>query len=123
VTRMKGNWLKSTSHLDLVGSFRPSMREADDDCLRDARVAVDTLTAFKESGDLCVPLARGVVAKEQISLLSDLAAGTAAQTWAAPRPNRTVFKSVGVAHADLAVAEYLFERDSLSLLKKSIPHH
>jgi ornithine cyclodeaminase/alanine dehydrogenase-like protein (mu-crystallin family) len=27
-----------------------------------------------------------------------------------PRPRRTVFKSVGVAHADLAAAQFLFER-------------
>jgi ornithine cyclodeaminase/alanine dehydrogenase-like protein (mu-crystallin family) len=28
-----------------------------------------------------------------------------------PRPHRTVFESVGVAHADLAVARQLFERN------------
>jgi ornithine cyclodeaminase/alanine dehydrogenase-like protein (mu-crystallin family) len=31
---------------------------------------------------------------------------------AAPRPARTVFKSVGVAQADLAVARQLFERNA-----------
>jgi ornithine cyclodeaminase len=79
------------------------MREADDDCMRGAFIVVDTLTALTQSGDLSEPLARGVMAKEDISLLSDLIAAEPA----APRPHRTVFKSVGVAHADLAVAEYL----------------
>ncbi len=100
---IKGRWLKSRCHLDLVGSFTPSMREADDDCMRGAFIVVDTLTALTQSGDLSEPLARGVMAKEDISLLSDLIAAEPA----APRPHRTVFKSVGVAHADLAVAEYL----------------
>jgi alanine dehydrogenase len=102
---VQGRWLKSRCHLDLVGSFTPSMREADDDCMRGAFIAVDTLTALTQSGDLSEPLARGVIAKDDISLLSDLIAAKSA----APRPHKTVFKSVGVAHADLAVAEHLFD--------------
>ena len=34
---VKGAWLKPGTHIDLVGSFRPDMREADDDCVRRAR--------------------------------------------------------------------------------------
>jgi ornithine cyclodeaminase/alanine dehydrogenase-like protein (mu-crystallin family) len=105
---IKGVWLKSTCHLDLVGSFKPDMREADDDCMRDAFIAVDTLAALEESGDLIVPLERGVLAKQAISLLNTLVARNSA----APRAGKTVFKSVGVAHADLAVAEHLFERST-----------
>jgi ornithine cyclodeaminase/alanine dehydrogenase-like protein (mu-crystallin family) len=106
---IKGRWLKSRCHLDLVGSFRPDMREADDDCMRGAFIAVDTLSALTQSGDLSQPLARGVITKNDISLLGELIAAKSA----APRPPRTVFKSVGVAHADLAVAEYLFERSGV----------
>jgi alanine dehydrogenase len=108
---IKGVWLRSTCHMDLVGSFKPEMREADDDCMRDAFIAVDTLAALEESGDLIDPLARGVIAKEGILLLNNLLA----QKSAAPRARKTVFKSVGVAHADLAVAEYLFERSTLGV--------
>jgi alanine dehydrogenase len=106
---LQGRWLKSRCHLDLVGSFRPDMREADDDCMRGAFIAVDTLSALTQSGDLSQPLARGVIAKDDISLLGELIAAKSA----APRPRKTVFKSVGVAHADLAVAEYLFERSGV----------
>jgi len=105
---VRGAWLKSHCHLDLVGSFRPGMREADDDCLRSAVVAVDTLTALDESGDLSQPLARGVITRDRIALLGELIAAPAAA-----RSARTVFKSVGVAHADLAVAEQLAERSAL----------
>ena len=100
---IKGSWLKSPCHLDLVGSFTPDMREADDDCMRGAFIAVDTLTALTQSGDLSRPLERGIIQKGDITLLSDLIAAESA----APRRHKTVFKSVGVAHADLAVAEYL----------------
>jgi alanine dehydrogenase len=104
-----GPWLKSTCHLDLVGSFTPNMREADDDCMRGALIAVDTLAALKDSGDLIVPLARGVMAKESISLLNELVARPLEK----PRPHKTVFKSIGVAHADLAVALEFYERNNV----------
>jgi ornithine cyclodeaminase len=101
-----GRWLKPQCHLDLVGSFRPNMRESDDDCMRGAFIAVDTMDALEASGDLREPLARGVMAKDGIALLGELIAARPA----GPRPHRTVFKSVGVALADLAVAEQLVER-------------
>ena len=87
------------------------MREADDDCLEGALIAVDTLAALQESGDLIGPLARGIVARQDISLLGALIATKTA----APRPSRTVFKSVGVAQADLVVARQLFERNAPGL--------
>ena len=103
---VQGAWLKSDCHLDLVGSFKPTMREADDACMRAAFIVVDTLAALEESGDLVEPLARGVIARGDIASLGGLIASKAVP----PRPCRTVFKSVGGAHADLAAAEYLFER-------------
>jgi alanine dehydrogenase len=103
---IKGVWLKSNCHLDLVGSFKPTMREGDDECMRGALIAVDTRSALKESGDLIDPLARGVIATDDISLLGDLIAARPATPTL-----KTVFKSVGVAHADLAVAEQLYERN------------
>jgi alanine dehydrogenase len=103
---IKGLWLKSVRHLDLVGSFKPAMREADDECLRGACIAVDTPAALQESGDLIHPLANGIIDLAGINLLSDLAA----RTVRSPRADRSVFKSVGVAHADLAAAQHLLER-------------
>ena len=105
-----GAWLKADCHLDLVGSFKPAMREADDACMRGAFIVVDTLAALENSGDLTQPLARGVIAPHEIASLSGLLASNSI----ARRARRTVFKSVGVAHADLAAAEYLYERRRLN---------
>ncbi len=99
-----GAWLKSHCHLDLIGSFKPAMREADDACVRDAYIVVDTLAALEESGDLAAPLANGSIRESQIALLNVQAAHKSF----ALRADKTVFKSVGVAHADLAAAEYIY---------------
>jgi ornithine cyclodeaminase len=106
---LRGAWLKAGAHVDLVGSFSPDDREADDGVMRGARIFVDTREgALAEAGDLIQPLARGVIAPSDIAgELSDLCAGriagreTAAET--------TVFKSVGAALEDLVAAQLLLE--------------
>ncbi len=87
------------------------MREADDECLRGAFVTVDTRAALYESGDLIGPLARGVIADKDIHLLGELIVpGRVTHP-----PCRSVFKSVGVSRADLAAAEFVYERQMLAL--------
>ena len=42
---IKGEWLKPGTHLDLVGSFTPTMRETDNEALQRANVFVDVKAA------------------------------------------------------------------------------
>lgn len=98
-----GRALQPGSHLDLIGSFTPQMREADDDAFRGASVWVDTDEALHKSGDLLGPLQRGVLRPEDVrGTLEGLARGTAPGRRSAGE--RTVFKSVGTALEDLAAA-------------------
>lgn len=102
---VRGNWLAPGAHLDLVGGFTRSMREADDAALARARIAVDTYAgALAEAGDLIVPLERGVIARENVlAELAELARGERVVRTASAQI--TLFKSVGTALADLAAAE------------------
>ncbi len=107
---IQGAWLKPGQHLDLVGSFRPHMREADDDTLRRASLYCDTRAgATKESGDLAGPLARGIIAPEDIR--ADLFDLHRPGAWVRQSADEiTLFKSVGHALQDLAAAVLAFER-------------
>ena len=100
---MMGDWLKPGSHLDLVGAFNLSMREADDTALQRARVVVDTSAALVEGGDVAVAIRAGTYnARQPLGTLSDLVAGTIT-----PRrtdEDITLFKSVGASLEDLAAA-------------------
>lgn len=99
---IKGALLKPGTHVDLVGGFTPSMREADDETIRRTRVHVDTLDgATKEAGDIVQPLASGVLASGAIcGDLFGLARGDIAGRGSASE--LTLFKSVGAALEDLA---------------------
>jgi ornithine cyclodeaminase len=98
-----GAWLRPGSHLDLIGSFTPAMREADDACFAGASLYVDTEEALTKSGELLGPLARGVISAASVrGTLSTLARSeTSGRT---STGERTVFKAVGTALEDLAAA-------------------
>ena len=107
---IRGAWLQPGQHIDLVGGFRPDMREADDEAIRRARVFVDTHAgASKEAGDIVQPLESGVLAAEDIAAdLFELTRGDKAGRRFYDQI--TLFKSVGTAIEDLAAAQLTVER-------------
>ncbi|PLW75896.1 ornithine cyclodeaminase family protein [Cohaesibacter celericrescens] len=107
---VEGAWLKPGAHLDLVGAYRPDMRESDDEAVAKSRVYVDTLAgATKEGGDITQPLATGVLALDDIrGDLFGLCRDKCSARWGAEEV--TLFKSVGTALEDLAAAKYVYEK-------------
>ncbi len=105
---VRGDWLAPGTHLDLVGGFRPTMREVDDAAVRSASVVVDTYAgALAEAGDLTQTMARGVITRAHV--LADLAellrgARQGASPLRRSANEVTLFKSVGTALEDLAAA-------------------
>ena len=98
-----GASLARGAHITAVGSYKPEMRELDDDTLRGARIVVDQRTAaLAEAGELAGRAERDVV--EIGEVLSGKAAGRQDER------QRTVFKSVGNAIQDLVVAARVYER-------------
>ncbi|MEF2549975.1 ornithine cyclodeaminase [Aurantimonas sp. A2-1-M11] len=99
---LKGEWLSPGTHVDLIGAFRPDMREADDTLLRRAELFVDSRrTTFGHIGEIQIPLDAGTIAAENVrGDLHDLCEGTAGRSG----PDAiTVYKNGGGAHLDLMV--------------------
>jgi len=99
-----GEWLQPGTHVDLVGAFKPSMRESDDEAVRRASVFVDTREGCtKEGGDISQPLASGVLTPSDIKAdLHELVQGL--HKGRVDDEEITLFKSVGAALEDLAGA-------------------
>ena len=105
---IQGARLQSGTHLDLIGSFTPQMREADAACFARSRVFVDTPEALAKSGDVIEAIAAGAFDAAQLhGTLAALCQGTCAGR--ASGAEITLFKSVGSALADLAAAELVFD--------------
>lgn len=99
-----GAALRPGQHLDLVGAYRPDMREADAEALARALCVVDTRGGgLNEAGDVVQAIREGAITAEHIA--ADLA-----ELCRHAHPGRTdaaqitLFKSVGWAGEDLAAA-------------------
>lgn len=104
-----GAWLKAGAHLDLVGAFKATMRESDDEAVSRASVYVDTREgALGEAGDILQAIASGAFSAERIrGSLAELVSGQVQGRRAGDEI--TLFKSVGAALEDLAGAILAYE--------------
>jgi len=103
---LKGEWLRPGQHVDLIGAFRPDMREADDTALQRARIFVDSReTVLDHIGELKDPIARGVIAADDV-----VADFYALDAFARAPEDITLFKNGGGAHLDLMTARYILSR-------------
>jgi ornithine cyclodeaminase len=107
---IRGAWLKSGAHLDLVGAFTPEMRESDDAAVGRASLFCDTRAgALKEGGDLVIPLKAGLITEAAIKAdLADLTRGK--HKGRVSEDEVTLFKSVGTAIEDFAAARLAMQR-------------
>jgi len=101
--------LAAGCHLDLVGGFKPDMREVDDQVMQSARVFLDTYQgALHEAGDIVQTLNSGVLKRSAIKAeLAELCRGQ--HTGRSTRAEISLFKSVGTALEDLAAAELVWQ--------------
>jgi ornithine cyclodeaminase/alanine dehydrogenase-like protein (mu-crystallin family) len=105
---IRREWLKPGTHVDLIGSFQPTMREADDETFADTSVFIDTSEALEKSGDLLSPIAHGLFHPGAVrATLEDLCRGTHAGRL--KNDEITVYKAVGTASEDLAAAVLVHE--------------
>ncbi|HET6621346.1 MAG TPA: ornithine cyclodeaminase family protein [Dongiaceae bacterium] len=106
---VKGAWLRAGTHLDLVGGYRPDMREADDDCIKAAkRHYVDArFTTLEIAGDLTQPIASGVLDPAAVIDMAQVARGEAPKRRSDDQI--TWFKSGGGGHEDLATAWAIYK--------------
>ena len=104
---IKGAWLRAGQHVDLIGAYRPDMREVDDDALTRAKIFVDSYdTTVDHIGEIKLPLEKGTISR------SDIVADYY-EMWAFQRRCRdeiTLFKNGGGAHLDLMVSKFILNR-------------
>lgn len=105
-----GRWLSPGVHINGVGSHSPAARELDTVTVQRAKVVTDLTSAcLAEAGDLIKPIQEGAFSEAEIhAQLGEIVAGQ--------RPGRTqeseitLFKSVGLAIQDVAVAVAIYRK-------------
>ncbi len=105
---IKGEWLQPGQHIDLIGAYRPDMREVDDAALQRARIFVDSFdTTISHIGEMMIPLASGAITRSDvIADYYNLTSGTFKRN---DDTEITLFKNGGGAHLDLMVSRYILD--------------
>jgi ornithine cyclodeaminase len=99
-----GAWLQPGQHVDLIGAYRPDMREVNDTALQRARIFVDNKrTTMDHIGELKTPLATKAIQPDDIIAdYYDLAKFSRESD-----ADITLFKNGGGAHLDLMTSKYI----------------
>jgi len=103
---IKGDWFQPGQHIDLIGAYRPDMREVDDEALRRARVFVDSYdTTVGHIGEIKIPLETGAITRDH--LVADY---YERETFHRQSDDEiTLFKNGGGAHLDLMTSRYILD--------------
>ncbi|MEE8332209.1 MAG: ornithine cyclodeaminase family protein, partial [Alphaproteobacteria bacterium] len=116
-----GDWLAPGAHVNAIGANYEYRRELDTDVVaRAAVIATDDREQVRyEATDLAAPVADGVIGWDQVTSLGDIVAGNV--------PGRdtdqdiTLFKSLGVALEDVALAARAYEKALAAGVGQKLP--
>ncbi|MDB4197589.1 ornithine cyclodeaminase [Ascidiaceihabitans sp.] len=104
---IKGEWLQAGQHIDLIGAYRPDMREVDDAALQHSRIFVDSIdTTVGHIGEIKIPTETGAISANDIVAdyynISNFTRHSDDEI--------TLFKNGGGAHLDLMTSRYILDR-------------
>ena len=104
---IKGDWLQAGQHIDLIGAYRPDMREIDDNAIKKGKIFVDSYeTTVQHIGEIKLPLQSGVIKNSDI--LADFY--SLDQFKRSSPSDITIAKNGGGAHLDLMTAKYILNK-------------
>jgi len=106
---VSGNWIASGTHINCIGADAPGKEELEPSILTKAKIIVDDWDQASHSGEINVPLAKGIITKKDVwGEIGEIVAGL--------KPGRTssdeitVFTSTGLAVQDAVTAELAYKK-------------
>lgn len=103
---LRGDWFQPGQHIDLIGAYRPDMREVDDTAIMRARVFVDSYdTTVDHIGEIKIPLEAGTIPRDH--LVADYY--EPGKFHRSSDDEITLFKNGGGAHLDLMTSRYILD--------------
>ncbi|MDH5449582.1 MAG: alanine dehydrogenase [Candidatus Bathyarchaeota archaeon] len=106
---VSANWISLGTHINCIGADAPGKEELEPSILTKAKIVVDDWDQASHSGEINVPLTKGIITKKDIwSEIGEIVAGL--------KPGRTasdeitVFTSTGLAIQDAVTAELAYKK-------------
>jgi len=103
-------YVKPGTHINAIGSYKPTCREIPGETIIKSKLIVDQMkAALAEAGDILIPLSEGLINSNHIyAELGEIVSGK--KTGRTSNDEITVFKSVGIAVQDLALAKLVLNK-------------
>ena len=99
---VRSDWVQEGTHINAIGADAPGKQELDPSLLKRAQIFVDDLSQAVHSGEINVPISRGIFTPEEIAgTLGEVVIGIKQR---ASPDQITIFDSTGLAIQDLAIA-------------------
>lgn len=104
---VKLGWLKNGAHINAIGADAKGKQELDPAILLKAKIVVDSWQQSSHSGEINVPVSRGILSRKDIyAEIGEIAAGK--KKGRSNQDEITVFDSTGLAIQDVAIADLIF---------------
>jgi alanine dehydrogenase len=106
---LKRAWVKKGAHINAIGADAKGKEELDPKLLLDSRVVVDERRQASHSGEINVPIARGLYSERRVyAELSEIVSKK--KKGRVSRDQITIFDSTGLAVLDIYFAKYVYDR-------------
>ncbi len=100
-------WIKNGMHVNAIGADAQGKEELDPKILKRSKVVIDDWQQASHSGEINVPVSRGLITKRDIyATLGEIVAGR--KRGRTSKTEITIFDSTGLAIQDVAVASLIY---------------
>lgn len=105
---VKANWVNPGTHINAIGADAPGKQELDPLLLKRAKIVIDDWEQASHSGEINVPLSKGIIGKRDIySEIGDIVAGK--KKGRTGKDEITIFDSTGLGIQDLVTAYQVYQ--------------
>lgn len=106
---VKSEWVSSGVHINGIGADAPGKEEIDPEILKRAKIVVDDYEQAFHSGEVNVPLSKGIISEEDVyGELSEIIVGK--KRGRESDEEITLFDSTGLAIQDISTAWLVYEK-------------
>jgi len=116
---VSNDWVKSGMHFNCIGADAPGKQELDPAILTRAKIVVDDWEQASHSGEINVPLSKGIITKQNVwGTICEVVAGL--KQGRTSQDEITVFTSTGLAVQDAVTAELAYKKALAKGIGKSV---
>lgn len=106
---VKAGYIRKGTHINAIGADAKGKQELDPEILRQARIVIDSWEQAPHSGEINVPLSKGIITKQDIYAdIGEIVTGK--KPGRESREQITVFDSTGLAIQDISAASEIYRK-------------